>query len=135
MELKDQRTKEINMNIIHKDTPHRSPQNYTDLDGNSRTFTEIDMDKKTKISIPDDGTDPKEELRKYRENLIEKILSKYAGYCPTVFIDYTIRGEGKMAIQWNENMLRDQGTSTDRLTQLYTLVSNTEELAANRIPV
>jgi hypothetical protein len=123
------------MNIKHKDVPHTSPQNYRDLDGNMRTFTMVDHDPKTKINVPlDDGTNPTEELKKYRSRTIEKILSISASYCPTIFMDYTLRGENVGGIvQWNKVMLEDPGTPTDRLTQLYTLVSNTQDLVANRL--
>jgi hypothetical protein len=105
-------------------TAHRSPQNYKDLDGNMRTFTEIDLDKKTKISVPSDGTDPKVELKNYRDSVIEKILSINAGHCPSPFTDYVIKGEAVDVLTWNESMLRDDGTPLDRLVQLYTLASN-----------
>lgn len=106
------------------------------MDGNTRTFTEVDHDPKTKINVPsEDGTNPTEELKKYRKLIIEKILSVYAGYCPTIFMDFTIRGEQQQSVTWDETMLRDEGTSTDRLTQLYTLASNAADYAASGIRV
>jgi hypothetical protein len=60
-------------------TEHTSPQNYRDIDGNMRTFTVIDCDKRTNISTkyisPEEFQEAKDYLKKKKEEYIKMILS------------------------------------------------------------
>lgn len=114
-------------------TAHTSAQNYRDMDGNMRTFTVVDHDPKTKIAVPTRDGNPTEELAKYREILIGKILDTPAVYAAHPHWVYTIRGEQVDGIvKWNENMLRDKGTPLNLLNEIYTLASNVSE-SRNRL--
>jgi len=77
---------------------------YTDNDGLSKQFTVIDHDKKPKISIRNDKPEENWE-QKYRESLMQRILSISASFCPSLYYEATVRGEGKKVITWNEDVL------------------------------
>jgi hypothetical protein len=62
--------------------------------------------------------------QEYRQTLIDRILDQPASICPDVFSDFTARGEGKSHVEWNQNMVGDQGVPTVRLLQLATLLEN-----------
>lgn len=111
------------MHYHDKKTEYTAPSSYRDLDGQMRTFTYVDHDKKTKINIPSSTGNPKQELKEYRKSLIEKILSYPAAFCPEIFSDFKLRGESYDRIEWNENMLNDEGTPLQQLSDIYTLTS------------
>lgn len=105
---------------------------YTDNDGMRRQFTYIDHDKKPTIAS---GKLEKGELEKikrqlvdYKQSLIKRILGLPASICPWEFDDYVIRNENTPVILWNEVMLRDEGMSTDKLSQLCILLERRFEL-------
>lgn len=105
---------------------------YTDQDGMTRQFTYIDHDKKSKIAA---GKTSKAELNKikqdlkdHKQSLINRILAISASLCPWEFEDYTIRNEDTPEILWNETMLRDEGMSMDKLSQLCVLTERRFEL-------
>ena len=124
------------MHLLGK-AAHTSPQNYKDLDGNMRTFTHVDHDQKTTISVPmGEKIDFNEEKKKYRSRLVEKILSIEAVHCPMILRDFTqttVTENGLGKIGWNQTMLNDAGVPTDRLQDLWTLASNSANCYENRI--
>lgn len=63
----------------------------------------------------------------YRSQLIQKILKHSPSICPEPFQDFTVRGEGKTKIEWNSDMLIDNGVPLDRLRDLQTLLDNQAE--------
>lgn len=100
---------------------------YTDIDGMTKQFTYVDHDKKTTISFLTDNKELWSEP-KYRENLIQRILEHSASICPEIFTDFTLRGEGKKGIEWNTDMLIDNGVPSQRLRELATMLENRDEL-------
>lgn len=110
-----------------KSDHYTSAKNYTDLDGMSKSFTFIDHDIKTSISTNTEIMD-KEWQKKYKEQLVDQILTLPASICPTPFSDYVIRGAGITQITWNDKMLRDPGTGIDRLRDLKTMLDNRIEI-------
>ncbi len=67
-------------------------------------------------------------MKDYRNNLIKRITDLPASVCPDVFIDFTIRGEGITKIEWNIDMLLDEGVPVERLRDLCTLTERKAEL-------
>lgn len=103
---------------------------YTDMDGMSRQFTYIDHDKKPKMAInpsKEEILEAKKSLKGYRSELITRITALPASVCPSVFIDYTIRGEGHSNVEWNIDMLIDAGVPLNQLRDLCTLSENKAE--------
>ena len=96
---------------------------YTDNDGMRKQFTMIDHDKKSTMFNPP-GKPDENWQSKAKAILIERISNISASLCPDIFIDFTIRGEGKSAIEWNMDMLLDAGTPLNQLRDLCTLVEN-----------
>jgi hypothetical protein len=116
------------MAIDKKSQHYTSAKNYRDLDGNTRSFDFIDHDVKTKIGTnkplePTEKEKLEEDIRKNRENQINKILEIPAAYCADVFQDFTIRGD-VTKITWNETMLRDPGMDMIKLMNIYILANN-----------
>lgn len=98
---------------------------YTDIDGMRKQFTYIDHDKKTKVGFSEP---PSSDWKKvYREDLIHRILDQPAALCPDIFSDFTLRGEGRKIIEWNEPMLTDEGLPIERLGEICNLVENRAE--------
>lgn len=100
-------------------------QNYRDLEGNMKSFTVIDHDKKTKINttVNIDKHGVTQELADYRTKLQAKILDLPASACPDFpFSDFKVR-DG-ITIGWNEVMIMDPGTPLNQLQDIYTLTSN-----------
>jgi hypothetical protein len=116
-----------------KSDHYTSAQHYKDLDGNMRSFTFVDHDKKTKINtIMDTNKDQvARDLQDYRESLIEKILNLPVTACPSIFDDFKTRGND--ALIWNEAMVRDKGVPLKQLMDIYTLISNKVELHSSRL--
>lgn len=104
---------------------------YTDLDGQSKQFTYIDHDKKTKIGTgkltEEEIKTIQEEIKNSRNLLITTILSYPPSLCPFEFVDFTVRGD-KEIIRWNETMVRDAGLDLMKLMTLKTLLENRAEL-------
>jgi len=110
---------------------YNPPDNYHDPDGNLKTFTYIDYDKK---KIPMGTVVSQEELKEinegqktYKEQLIERILAVNAGFCPLEYSDYTVRGANVTHLTWNEAMLRDSGVGTQILRDLVVILENRVE--------
>lgn len=99
---------------------------YTDNNGMAKQFTYVDHDVKTKISgfLGIDKKQIQKDLSEYRLSLIERITDIPASLCPIEFDAFTIRGEGKKTIEWNETVLNDAGMSIDRLRNLCTILEN-----------
>lgn len=100
---------------------------YTDMDGQTRQFTYIDHDIKPTIStaLKVEEGEVAEQLREYRENLIDRILEIPAVFAADVHQDYTRRGD-RSGVEWDELMLRDGGIPLTRLMEVHTLASNKE---------
>jgi hypothetical protein len=113
-----------NMAIDKKSDYYTHPEGYRDLDGNHRQFTTIDHDVKTSVPTGEkkDLDTLKKELAAYKESLIEEILNIPPSLCPSLFHDFTLRGD-IINIEWNEVMLRDPGVSIDKLRDIKTFVS------------
>ncbi len=107
---------------------YTSAEAYTDLDGQSRQFTFIDHDKKSKISAlkqtEEEVQEIKNSLNNYRTNLVNRILEIPASLCPFEFVDFTIRGEAMDKIEWNKKMLEDEGFPLSNLMSLCTILEN-----------
>ena len=112
---------------------YTSAQTYKDEDGNMKNFTMIDHSVKTTI-----GGSPKlnqEELdeissqrRIHRAELCERILSIPASLCPLDFDDFIVRGEGLSKIQWNEEMIKDEGMDPIKRQFLCNILENRLEM-------
>lgn len=115
-----------------KSQHYTSAQNYVDNDGLSKTFTMIDHDKKSKTSMltvnENDINNAKQELKEYRKQLQERILSIPASLAPDIYFDFTVRGSDTAVIKWNETMIRNEGIDLDRLRSLAVILENTVEL-------
>lgn len=98
---------------------------YTDIDGMRKQFTYVDHDKKTKIGFT--GAPPESWQKTYRENLVRRILDLPASLCPDIFTDFTLRGDSKKVIEWNQTMLEDQGVPIERLIAICNMVENRAE--------
>lgn len=96
--------------------------NYSDIDGNMKTFTHIDYDLKSRMATyhpsDDEKRDNAEALKQYHLDLISRLMATPASTAPDLFYDFTIRGEGKKTIEWNEVMLRDPGMSLDKIRDM-----------------
>src|SRR5688572_12830573 len=101
-----------------KSDHYTSAKNYTDLDGNSRSFDFVDHDIKTKISTTLMSEEDKQELKDRVQNdrtiTILRITTMPPSLCPSVFQDFVTRGygpdpKGEPTISWNETMLNDPG--------------------------
>lgn len=111
------------MAVDRKSDHYTAAKNYTDLDGNTRSFDFVDHDIKAKISFLGNEELPKDWAKEYRKDLIKRTLDISASLCPEEFYDFTIRGEREKII-WNKVMLNDPGMSIDRLRSLVTLLEN-----------
>lgn len=104
---------------------------YTDMDGMSRQFTIIDHDKKTKIATKplseEELVEAKKQLGDYRFDLIKRITAISASLCPSIFTDYTVRGDIDM-VGWNTDMLLDAGIPLNQLRDLCLLVEKRAEI-------
>ena len=104
---------------------------YTDIDGQSRQFTYIDHDKKTKISTSTPNEDPNwymEFLKTHRASVIKQITSLPPSICPEIFSDYTLRGDSRDQIEWNVDMLLDAGIPMKQLEDILRLTENKLEM-------
>jgi hypothetical protein len=66
--------------------------------------------------------------KEYRQYLISRILDQPASICHEWFQDFTVRGEGKGIVEWNEKMLSDVGIPINRLRDLCVILENKAEL-------
>lgn len=100
---------------------------YTDINGMSKQFTYIDHDKKSKMSkyIKTDSDQLFDDMKKYKDELINNILAVPAVFAHTTHYDYTTRVED--VILWNDKMIKDEGISIDRLMDIYTLSSKRQD--------
>ena len=107
---------------------YNAPDNYTDMDGMTKTFTHINYSRKSKKSMYIEEESAIEKHKKDREELINKILSLPASMFPKEFQDFILRGDEYEVLQWNENMVRDEGVPFNTLTSLYILTKNRIDL-------
>jgi hypothetical protein len=116
------------MAVDKKSDHYNPPTNYKSIDGNMKTFTYVDHDKKTKISTSRTSEEEinriNKELADYKESLINEILSLPASLCPLTYHDFTIKGEGVKEIKWNEAMLKDPGMEIERLRTIKVMIEN-----------
>lgn len=105
---------------------------YVDINGQSKQFTYVDHDPKTKISTTNMSTQEKEtiksELATYRASLITKISVSPPSLCPNLFEKFTLRGD-REAIEWDVTALNDAGVPLQTLSDLWTLLSKRVEAA------
>ncbi len=106
---------------------------YTDMDGNTKQFTYIDHDVKTTIGVTapmkkKEVDQLKAEINNYRKELQAEILNYPASLCNYIYEDFTTRGEGNPTIEWNKNMIMDEGTDTEKLRVICQLIRNRIEL-------
>lgn len=109
---------------------YTAAQSYTDDDGLSRSFTNIDYSYKSKMSIAptqEEISEAKNSLKEYRESLLEQIFQIPASLHPLPYTDFVIRGENHTQISWNKEMLSDGGMTIERLQPLLTLLKNRKE--------
>lgn len=106
---------------------YNSPDNYTDMDGMTKTFTHIDYSKKSKKSFYMSNGTATEQHRKDREALIERILKLPASFFPKELEDFIIRDIPNEKIIWNEKMVRDNGVPFTTLLTLETLTEKRQE--------
>ena len=66
--------------------------------------------------------------QEYRGQLVGRILEVPAAICHDIFQDFTLRGEGKSVIAWNETMLRDKGMPVTRLRDICVMLENKAEI-------
>lgn len=92
-----------------KSDHYTSAQHYKDLDGNSKSFTFVDHDIKSKF-LADVPPPPENWEAIARQEYLKEILSFPAALCPEQFRSYVILGETPLGkIEWNEVMLSDPG--------------------------
>ncbi len=111
---------------------YTTAKNYTDIDGQSKTFDIIDYDVKTSIGTnkllsEDDRIKLLQALKEDRKKLIARIIGIPPSMCPPILKVYTIRGDIKQ-ILWNEKMLSDPGMSMETLHSIYAMMSNVQDL-------
>lgn len=63
----------------------------------------------------------------YREKLLKRISDIPAVYCPEIFSDFVIRGDVK-GLEWNMDMLKDEGFPIERFRDLITMIENRIEI-------
>jgi len=66
--------------------------------------------------------------KEYKNQLVDRILEIPASICPDIFNDFTLRGEGRSVVAWNETMLRDSGVPTSRLRDMCVILENKAEI-------
>lgn len=97
------------------------PDTYSDMDGNTRTFTHIDCDKKLAVVVSLEDKDKiSKELVDYRYKLLERIISVSASLCPDAFHMFTLRGEQRKNVGWDEGILALE--TTEKLRNLCVLL-------------
>jgi len=124
------------MNYLRSKNNYSAPETYTDLDGNTKSFTIINHDSKAKTitslagsKSQNDMEDIHNELKKYRKDLQFSILKEHASLCPPhmrqTFVTTNELGEG---LCWKVNAIEDNGVSLDTLRDLHNLVHRRKEL-------
>jgi hypothetical protein len=113
---------------------------YTDNDGMSKQFTYVDHDIKTSVSTnkpltEDEKKDIRNNLKVARANLLKAILDIPAVFCHEVHQDFTLRGESVTSIQWNKEMLSDEGLPMEKLNDIRTLADNKKSLLKKGIEI
>lgn len=103
------------MAVDKKSEHYTSAEVYRDLDGNHKTFTYIDHDKKIRIAAgepltEDQLTSLKESVSSQIDNSIEEILALPALSAATpdgLYEEFVTRDMSKQRIVWQEEMVRD----------------------------
>lgn len=106
---------------------YNSPDNYTDMDGMTKTFTHIDYSKKPKIGFYMRDVNAKQQHNEDKKRLAEEILTLPASFFPKEFEDFIIRDIPNEKIIWNESMVKDQGVPFITLLNLKTLTKKRQE--------
>lgn len=121
------------MNYNTGTKPFTNHDNYRDLDGNMRTFTVVDHDKKTKVNTTFgiDTQQVQDWLKEARVKTQDKILSMPAVLCSKDDQKFVLRGE--QGIRWNEVAIRDEGVSLDILRDILTVLENRADLVSQGI--
>lgn len=106
---------------------------YTDMDGQTKQFTYIDHDVKPKIGVTKameefEVTELHKQIKKDRQALTDEILALPAVLCPYIYEDFTNRGEGLPSVEWNKNMIIDEGVDVVQLMFIKNMINNRIEL-------
>lgn len=64
----------------------------------------------------------------YREDVVQRITEITPAFCPEIYRDFVIRGEGVTKLEWNKTMLLDEGIDIIRLVFLKNQLENRVEL-------
>lgn len=106
---------------------YNAPDNYTDMDGMTKTFTHIDYSKKIKLSTYMKDESAKQKHLEDKKRIAEEILSLPASLFPKEFEDFIIRDIPNQKITWNETMVRDKGVPFITLLNLKILTENRKD--------
>lgn len=108
---------------------------YRDNDGMSKQFTYIDHDIKSKLSSykGEDINDINAKLTDHRIQLIERLLEIPAVFANDIHKDFTVVEES--TIQWNVQMIKDEGVDINKLGDIYRLASNKQEFHKKGITI
>lgn len=83
---------------------YNAPDNYTDMDGMTKTFTHIDYSGKKSFSVIENLKEMELRNKNIKENTIKNIVEINPS---TIFLpEYQIRGGDK--ISWNEELLKNE---------------------------
>lgn len=107
---------------------YNAPDNYTDMDGMTKTFTHIDYSRKPKIGFHMTDGSAKQQHVEDKRNLARKILTLPATFFPKEFEDFIIRDIPNEKIIWNESMVLDEGVPYITLYNLSTLTQKRWDL-------
>jgi len=100
-----------------------TPNTYDDMNGHVKTFTHVDHDVKTSVSLPNGDFDP-DWQSKWRADVFERITAIPAAFCPEPFWDFTIRGDTVSKVEWDQVMLKDEGLDWLKLRSLIAWLTN-----------
>lgn len=114
------------MAVDKKSDYYTGAEGYSDLEGQSRRFTYIDHDVKTKFYIPqttEEITKLKEDIRKYHMEKIDEVLAMPAINAVAKsdpFLDSTLYNEfvtrSPEGVKWDEQMVRNTLSIDSQLT-------------------
>ena len=107
---------------------YNAPDNYTDMNGMTKTFTHIDYTRKPKLSTYMGDENVKKRHIEDKKKIAEEILNLPASLFPKEFEDFIIRDIPNQKILWNEKMVKDEGVPFITLLNLRTLTENRRDL-------
>ena len=107
---------------------YNTPDNYTDMNGQTKTFTHINYSNKPKITFNMKDENSISNHLDDRKTLQQEILALPPSMFPPVFQDFIVRGADMDVMGWNEKMILDEGTPFNTLRNLKVLTENRFEL-------